>query len=428
METDRLRDILSRMMYRDNYWGYVFSKVKRIRDDSYIAPFGVSCDRNGVLLLYYNWNMVSETVDNNIEKFLEHEGSHFLNRHLSRLLKIREVDPDNFDNNKMKICNIAADSCVNTQAKLPRMLQVNSGEYPLIFPDLYKLPPEKNMEFYYYTLLKQQKKNQKNGNGTGGHGQGSSKSEELSNLSHSGWPTDIPVDEGSGLARKIDYNTSKICREAFKNVKDRGNLPGYISELINGLLEPPKAPYYQIIRQLVRGSRLSKFIRSFTRLNRKRMYSFYGLVNSDGVPLLPPFPGKTRNYTFNIAIMIDTSMSQSQIDIKEALSGIKDIIENDPHCHVNVLEVDTQIQKEYRVKQIRDIQFNVKGRGGTYLRPGLERAKELNSDVTLCFTDGYCEDVNSIPRMFLPKNIIWIIPERDGTFGNVDRSGVIVKI
>ena len=114
-------------------------------------------------------------------------------------------------------------------------------------------------------------------------------------------------------------------------------------------------------------------------------------------------------------------------EIKEGLSGIKSIIEKDRYCYTTVLEVDTIIEKEYRVKRVRDIQFNVKGRGGTKLLPGLERLKQLNVDVCLVFTDGYVEDINSISRKRLPKKIIWVI-NKNGTAKNVNRTGYVVQI
>ena len=117
----------------------------------------------------------------------------------------------------------------------------------------------------------------------------------------------------------------------------------------------------------------------------------------------------------------------SKEDILEGLSGIKNIIENDRHCKLTVLENDTKLQKEYKVKKLRDIQFNISGRGGTTLQPGLERARELNSDVCLCFTDGYCDNINNLPRKTIPRKIIWVI-QKEGSIDCVNETGFIVRI
>ncbi|HKJ80977.1 MAG TPA: VWA-like domain-containing protein, partial [Ignavibacteriaceae bacterium] len=235
------------------------------------------------------------------------------------------------------------------------------------------------------------------------------------------------VSDLSSLSRKVDQNMRRIIKESVKTFnKDRGRLPSHISDLIQGALAPPKAPYYQIIRKLVRGSRFSKFRRSPTKINRKRTYTF-NLGEKDGIPEISPFPGKTRDFTFDICVLIDTSGSMSNDDIKEGLSGIKDIIEKDRSCYTTVLEVDAGVEKEYVCKKVRDIQFNIKGRGGTTLGPGLDRARELNCDVCLAFTDGYTENINQIPRKRLPKKLIWVITH-GGTADAVNRTGAVVKI
>jgi predicted metal-dependent peptidase len=151
------------------------------------------------------------------------------------------------------------------------------------------------------------------------------------------------------------------------------------------------------------------------------------LEGDDLLPEISPFPGKTRDMTFDIVVLIDTSGSMSQDDIKDGLSGVKSIIEKDRHCYTTVLEVDAGVEKEYTVKHVRDIQFNIKGRGGTTLRPGLERARELGCDVCLAFTDGYTEDINSIPVKALPKKLIWVITSK-GTSNNVNKTGYVVHI
>ena len=117
----------------------------------------------------------------------------------------------------------------------------------------------------------------------------------------------------------------------------------------------------------------------------------------------------------------------SNDDIKEGLSGIKNIIEKDRYCHTTVLEVDVGVEKEYVARKVRDIQFNIKGRGGTTLGPGLFRAKELACDVCLAFTDGYTENINKYPRKNLPKKIIWVI-NKGGTAKNLNETGFVVRI
>jgi len=285
-------------------------------------------------------------------------------------------------------------------------------------------------EAYYLELLKRKQKYEKDNKGKGKNGFGiKAISTGKGGLDdHSMWSNIKGVADLSSLSRKIDSHIMDIVKESAKTFnKDRGRMPGHILELIKEALLPPKVPYYQIIRKLVRGSKLSKFKRSFTRINRKRTYVFT-IGDEENVPAISPFPGKTRDFSFNITILIDTSGSQGVDDIREALSGVKNIIESDRHTKTTVLEVDTEIQKEYQVKKVRDIDPRILGRGGTTLGPGLKRARELSCDVCLGFTDGATENINRISRKYLPKKLIWIIGAESGTPNNINKTGFVVKV
>jgi predicted metal-dependent peptidase len=162
------------------------------------------------------------------------------------------------------------------------------------------------------------------------------------------------------------------------------------------------------------------------RINKKRAYAFF-LGDNLRLPQILPFPGKKRDLTFFIVILIDTSGSMGTDDIKEALSGIKNIIESDRHCKVTVLEVDGAVQKEYNVLKVGDIDFKISGRGGTTLGPGLFRAKELECDVCLGFTDAMTEVINDYSRKALPKKLIWVVP-KENDVKTLNKTGPIVRI
>jgi len=428
MTTDeRLKNLVAHFVLKNNYWGYLFSRIARKPTEQSLLIMGVAPESNGTITLYYNKEAVDGTDDKTLITVLEHEGMHLLNKHIPRLLRIisNEIN-DEQKFKKYEMWNIAADCCVNTQANIPKRLVINGKPIDLCFPELYKMEDGKATEWYYNTLLDQESK----ANECGGTMDFSGLFDKLDD--HTGWKKAANdklkgVSDLSSLSRKVENYVNDIVNESVKTFnKQRGKLPGHVEELINELLAPPKVPYFQIIRKLVRGSRLSKFKRTPTRINRKRTYVFQ-LGDDPNVPAISPFPGRMRDFSFNIVILIDTSGSMSKDDILEGLSGIKNIIENDRHCKVTVLENDTQLQKEYEVKKLRDIDFKVKGSGGTTLAPGLERARELKADVTLTFTDGGCDNINEIDRKLLPKKIIWVI-QKDGTARMVNQTGFVVRI
>lgn len=420
---ERMKNLIAKFVLKSNYWGYLFSRIHRIADENLPCIAGVSPESDGTISLYYNPKLFEKTNDKNFLYIIEHEGLHILNQHIPRLLRILSNEFDDTQKQiKQNIWNIAADCCCNSQADLPRIIIIAGEKCESQFPDLYDLPKDKAAEWYFERLLKQNSENSENPKNLfkkkpiDDHTQWEFNSEKLKGIS------DI-----SALSRKIDNYISNIVSESVKTFsKQKGNLPKYLSELIQENLKPPKLPYYQIIKKLIRGSRLSKFKRSHTRINRKRTYVF-SIGNNSNIPNISPFPGRTRDFSFNIVLLIDTSGSMKITDILEGLNGVKNIIENDKYCKLTVLENDAKLQKEYIVKKLNDIDFKVKGRGGTILGPGLKRAKELNSDVTLVFTDGFVDNINLIPRDQLPKKIIWVI-QKNGIIDKVDKRGFIVRI
>jgi len=427
---ERMKNLIARFILKYNYWGYLFSRIRRKENSALPSIMGVAPEKDGTISLYYNGPLVEKTEDSEILRILEHEGMHLLNKHVSRLLRIisNEASKD-VAMWKSRIWNIAADCTVNVQAGITEPITIAGVKVNPKLPQEFKLEPGAVTEYYYIELLKKAKEQQKKGKGKkgeGGPGENGLGYARGTMDNHDQWVVE-GVPDVSSLSRKVDSYTQGVIKDSLKTFsKDRGNLPAHISELIQDALAPPKVPYYQLIRRLVRGTRLSKFKRSFTKINRKRTFVFT-LGDDKNIPVISPFPGKTRDYTFDIVVLIDTSGSMSPKDILEGLSGIKNIIENDRHCHTTVLEVDTTIEKEYRVRKVRDIQFSVKGRGGTTLGPGLLRARELGCDVCLAFTDGYVENINSISRKELPRKIIWVVTE-GGTSNNINRTGFIIKI
>lgn len=412
---DRLRELVARFVLKYNYWGYLFSRIRRKPMENFPSVMGVGPEKDGTLTLYYKPSLLEKTTDKEILKVVEHEGMHVLNKHIPRYLRILANETvEQRKNIKTEVWNVAADCCVNTQANIRDPIIIDGKPWKPCLPGEYDLEEGKVTEYYFYELLKTAKVKKIPGN--------------MAFNDHGEWRKGASgVADLSALSRKVDQHVQNIIKESVKSFnKDRGNIPAHIAQLIEGALAPPKAPYYQIIRKLIRGSRFSKFMRSPTKINRKRTYVFT-LKDSKCVPQISPFPGKTRDLTFDIVVLIDTSGSMSADDIMEGLSGVKNIIEKDRHCYTTVLEVDAAVEKEYEVKRVRDIQFNIKGRGGTTLRPGLERAKQLGCDVCLAFTDGYTEDINGIPRKCLPKKLIWVINE-GGTAKSVNRTGYVVQI
>ena len=410
---ERLKNLIAKFVLKYNYWGYLFSRIRRRPATGFGSIMGVRAENDGTLSLLYEPTLMAGTDDSNLVKVIEHEGMHLLNKHIPRLIRILSNETDMSRKGlKIKVWNVASDCAANQQMKLFDPVIIDGKPWPPQLPEAWDMEPDQMTETYFYWLLKNKVQEVNVAMpGIGGH---------------EGWADFKGVSDLSSLARKTDHHIQDIIRESVKTFnRERGNLPSHIADLIQGALSPPKAPYYQIIQKLVKGSRFTKYKRSPTRMNRKRVYVFK--LGGKVIPAISPFPGKARDVTFDIAVLLDTSGSMSNDAILEGLSGVKNIIEKDRHCYTTVLEVDACVEKEYQVKKIRDIQFDVKGRGGTTLRPGLERARELGVDVCLAFTDGYTENINQIPRKALPKRIIWVL-HPGSSAENLNQTGAVVWI
>jgi len=444
----KMKGLIAQWVLRYDYFGFLFSLIRRRADVTYPNPAAVTSTPQGKLELLFNPILLAATPDGDLHEILHHEGLHILNKHISRMIRLVADLPKELRKQHMDLINIACDCCVNSQGDIKSPLMIAGAPFNLSFPKDHGLKDKLPMEEYYYILLDRMRQGDKsnqpsnsddkanNGDGEnqnavpreGNSGGGDNPLDDNSDLhNHNQWLNSETTDPHSN-SRQIDTYIQRIIRESAKNYqrsKTRGKMPGYLQDLIEKALKPVPIPYYEIIRQWVRGSRLGKYKRSSTHINRKRTYVFQ--IAGKNIPMISPFPGRKRDMSFKIVVLIDTSGSQTPDDVLDALSGCKNLIEKDRNCEVTVLEVDTIIHKEYIIKKVSDIDFKVEGRGGTKLMAGVERARELRCDVCVCFTDGHTEVFNEIDRRLFPKRMLWVITP-NGSDEKLNKTGFVVHL
>ena len=143
----RLRNLIAKLTLKYNYWGYLFSRVRRRSSNEIPSIMGVGPEPDGTVSLYYNPDLIKDTDDQTIILILTHEGFHLLNKHISRLLRlVADEINTNIKQTKSKIWNIAADCCVNAQANIPNILRIAGREYESCRAELYDLPKDKSSE------------------------------------------------------------------------------------------------------------------------------------------------------------------------------------------------------------------------------------------------------------------------------------------
>lgn len=451
METDInksneiLKECIGILLFKNSFWGFVFSKIKRVCDETLPAIMGVSMSDDSLISLYYNPRYVIHANRDFLIKVFEHEGIHILNNHLGLLLLILSNEPNKErKKEKMDLFGVAADFAANSLIyDMPKSQTIDGELMEFCFPENYNLPMKQAVEYYFSELLKNEEKDKNNKsqkdksssekfnslNDSNDSNNGNGDKQKYSLDDHSKWTSELKdCPDLRSLARKIEKQSKEIIIDAYNTMdaKSRGTLPTYIQQVITQFFLKPKVPYYHIISKLIKGSKISKSKIAYNRINRKRSY-LISERNEENFPLLSPFPGKTKDATFKICIILDTSGSMNSEDIRQGLSGAKNIIEQDKDCLTTIIEIDAKIHKIYNIKKINDIDFNVLGRGGTYLTPALEYAKKNNYDVALIFTDGWCENLQNVDRKKLPNKMIWVITP-GGAITNINGIGFIIRL
>ncbi|MGD2072837.1 MAG: hypothetical protein PVG65_05050, partial [Candidatus Thorarchaeota archaeon] len=155
----RLKELIAHFVLKFNYWGYLFSRIRRRPVENLESIMGVSPERDGTITLLFDPGLVEKTDDENLLYIIEHEGMHLLNKHIPRALKIIDINRNPLEvKSKMDIWNVASDCCVNSQAGIPNPLMIAGKPWKLCLPEKYNLEENKTAEKYYYELLKNAKK------------------------------------------------------------------------------------------------------------------------------------------------------------------------------------------------------------------------------------------------------------------------------
>ena len=74
--SERIKNLIAQFVLKYNYWGYLFSRIRRREDPNVPSIMGVAAQKDGTLALLYNSELVDKTEDSVILKVLEHEGMH----------------------------------------------------------------------------------------------------------------------------------------------------------------------------------------------------------------------------------------------------------------------------------------------------------------------------------------------------------------
>ncbi len=216
---------------------------------------------------------------------------------------------------------------------------------------------------------------------------------------HDEWGKVLSKQEKDMLKKEI----REILAGAVVQVKNKGDVPGQISELIGETLEP-KLDWKQLLRDCIVGSTKNDF--KLVPGNKKHLWR--GMI-------LPSLQGQS----IEVAAAIDSSGSISDNEIRIFFTEILNICETYDDYTIHLFIADSQVQ-QYEIITIDNPNMPKKilGRGGTSFKPVFEEIEKLQLQINalVYFTDMYGDFPDKAPNY----DTIWISTgEGKAPFGTV---------
>lgn len=383
---EKVRAARAKAAFRRPYLGHALYALIP-RQASECPTMGV--DRWG--RLYFRPSFVRGHDVDTLASVLLHEIGHVLRRHADRCEALGVTEAT------AKIANIACDCEINDDLRdeLARLRDLPALPGAPFFPATIGCRDGDVLEVYYAHLMDQPRKD---GAGTGQGGRGIGKGKWASNASghdcgsaahgvQRSWEAGDPASgrDAEGVTdadwRDIERRVAKEIREAVKDPKTRGTVPGHWEEWAEEILRPHKIPWDVELAAAVRhaiSDVAGAIIHTYRRPSRRQQ-------------ALPDvvLPAMRRPVPF-VAVPYDTSASMSADDLALVRGTVSDICES-LGAEIVAYPVDAAVQAEVsRVRDGADIQ--VVGRGGTDMRVGIDYAVESlvpSADVIVVLTD--CE-------------------------------------
>lgn len=264
------------------------------------------------------------------------------------------------------------------------------------------------------SLKKEDESNQEEGSGGAGSSQNIGDEESLKDIH-----TILEIDDHNFGQNEVDEAFIRENTKAFLNqtrnsiMLGRGLVPFQIEEAIAKLDKPPVVNWTKVLKKYIGTLPYGKRSTSY-RLNRRQPFRY---------DLKGTFP----DHILNIVVAIDTSGSMDAKTLGKCINEIFSLLRKKKYV-LTIIECDSEIQKVYQAKNIGQVDFHVKGRGGTSFTPVivyLNEHKEYRNSLLVYFTDGSGED--SIPKPLLYR-ILWVLSKKNDQLSLQNPCGEIVHL
>ena len=350
--------------------------------------------------LYFDIAFLSELSPNDRMFVLGHEVYHNVMLHF-----IRQGDRDR------NLWNIAADMEVNNILREDGLVPPSSA----ILPEKEGFVKNKSAEEYYELLVNSQqfKKLNRGGGSAVGNTEGKLDGQfdkhiyDDEDISSMPSPKDTAdkygkVGEDEDFAPHVEENAVEKIREAAVAAaqqieRTRGELPGHLKRLVKNLLEP-EIDWKEVLAQHL--TRCMSIEATWNPPNRRFAYNNIYLPGHEGKML-------------KVAVGLDTSGS-TVMDAEKFLAELNGIVSACDQYSVDVIQCDTHVQHVDHYDNETPLNlsangFEQHGGGGTRLK-GIFDHIDLNNldiDLAIVMTDGYCETFNAEDAPSYP--VLWVL-------------------
>jgi len=390
----------------NNFYARTMSalQTRESRPNEMIPMMGIVL-QGRLLVLVYNVDWMDKAEFDDVVATLEHEALHVVLEHMPRKLTLAATFQTPEDRESFRRvtawCEDFAANCLLIRSN--DYMQAHLEEWLMPEQEPFCLPRDLTYEQYVQLVMErdqvsqqsqQAKEKGEDDGGDGGgfhqflkdHGPGGM-TIPIKLLSHAEWEKmteGMSDEEKQGLATEMKQKIQDMVKKAVEeHQKSRGTVPAFLEEYIKKLLAPPKVPWIRVLREMVISTKRWKWKRSICRPNRRKI----------ALAVLQPdkfvaFPGRGRDRSFTVVFCIDTSGSMGSRELEVALNELEYLRKADKDIEITVIEADAAIGREYLIDERTPVEWNLTGRGGTDFNDALSRARELNPDMCLYYTDG----------------------------------------
>jgi predicted metal-dependent peptidase len=222
---------------------------------------------------------------------------------------------------------------------------------------------------------------------------------------------DQTADSLMGEANRLREQLKKMLRQALQHAggTERGLLPGGVEEFLSDYLADPIIPWWEVFATRAKTSKTAKYRRSVTTPNRSLM----ALSEEDDTII--PFPGRVRDKSWRVFLMVDTSGSMSSESLEIVKSELQHMLRADEGMELRYMQGDAAVHFDVLLKPGDEIPGQMCGRGGTDFTEYFRYMQKYclddgqRPDIVVVYTDGYAPPIEH--KWHLPEDVpvIWLV-------------------